>query len=79
MGNAYYILVFSALVLLTVAVIVGWIWAVRSGQMRKLNEGARIIFDDDEPVGEMTDAFPGEARRDSQGRKVDIPEETPRT
>ena len=79
MGNAYYILVFSALTLLTVAVIVGWVWAVRSGQLRRLNEGARIIFDDDEPEGEMTDAFPGAERRDTQGRKIDTPEEASRS
>jgi hypothetical protein len=32
---------------------------VRSGQFQQsLSEGDEVIFDDDEPVGEMTDTFP---------------------
>ena len=33
-------------------------WAVRSGQFQGLSQGARVIFDEEEPVGEMTDTFP---------------------
>ena len=35
-------------------------WALRSGQFENFERGARSIFDPDEPVGEPTDAFPGE-------------------
>ncbi|MER3446761.1 MAG: cbb3-type cytochrome oxidase assembly protein CcoS [Candidatus Dadabacteria bacterium] len=32
-----------------------FIWAVRRGQFKNLNAGAYVIFDEEEPVGEMTD------------------------
>lgn len=32
-----------------------FIWSVRSKQFKNLNEDAYMIFDDEEPVGEMTD------------------------
>jgi nitrogen fixation-related uncharacterized protein len=38
----------------------GLAWAARTGQFSRLNAAARGIFDDEEPVGRVTDAFPGE-------------------
>jgi cbb3-type cytochrome oxidase maturation protein len=38
-------------------------WAFRSGQFEDFQRGAVSIFDADEPVGEMTDGFPGERDR----------------
>jgi len=35
------------------------VWAIRNGQMSNLQAGAESIFDDGEPVGKPTDAFPG--------------------
>jgi len=35
------------------------IWAIRSGQLGEFQKGATSIFDDDEPIGEVTDSFPG--------------------
>lgn len=35
-------------------------WAFRDGQFENFDRGARSIFGPDEPVGEPTDAFPGE-------------------
>lgn len=35
-------------------------WAIRRGEFRDLRQGARMIFDEDEPVGIVTDHFPGE-------------------
>ncbi|MFM8272496.1 MAG: cbb3-type cytochrome oxidase assembly protein CcoS [Gemmata sp.] len=35
-------------------------WALRDGQFDNFEQGARSIFGPDEPVGEATDAFPGE-------------------
>ena len=35
-------------------------WAFRSGQFDNFEQGAASIFGPDEPVGEATDAFPGE-------------------
>lgn len=37
-------------------------WAIRKGEFRDLRQGARMIFDDDEPIGVVTDHFPGERR-----------------
>ena len=33
-------------------------WAFRSGQFNNFHQGAQSIFGADEPVGEITDAFP---------------------
>jgi nitrogen fixation-related uncharacterized protein len=33
-------------------------WAHRNGQLNNLEKGARCIFDEDEPLGEITDSFP---------------------
>jgi nitrogen fixation-related uncharacterized protein len=33
-------------------------WAFHSGQMQDFRAGARSIFDEDEPIGEVTDRFP---------------------
>jgi hypothetical protein len=34
------------------------VWAVSNGQMEHFAEGARTIFDDEEPEGAPTDCFP---------------------
>ena len=39
-------------------------WAFRSGQFDDFQQGALSIFGPDEPVGEATDAFPGEQQRE---------------
>ncbi len=36
------------------------IWAISSGQLGEFQQGATSIFDDDEPIGEVTDSFPSE-------------------
>jgi nitrogen fixation-related uncharacterized protein len=43
-----------------------WIlaWAIKQGEFRDLRAGARSIFDEEEPVGKVTDYFPGEAPRE---------------
>lgn len=35
-------------------------WAFRNGQFENFQQGAQSIFGPDEPIGEPTDAFPGE-------------------
>jgi cbb3-type cytochrome oxidase maturation protein len=40
-------------------------WAFRSGQFDNFQKGAKSIFGPDEPVGEMTDAFPDAPVNDS--------------
>ena len=38
-------------------------WAHKHGQLTNLEKGARSIFDEDEPMGEVTDAFPSKRRK----------------
>lgn len=48
------ILILLALIGGTMAM-VAFIWAVRTKQFKDLNAGAFVIFDEEEPVGKMTD------------------------
>jgi nitrogen fixation-related uncharacterized protein len=41
--------------------IYAFVWARRERQFKKFDEGARSIFDEEEPEGTVTDSFPGEA------------------
>lgn len=34
-------------------------WALKNGQMTNLSEGAESVFTDEEPIGQVTDLFPG--------------------
>lgn len=44
-------------------------WSIAKGQYRDFAAGARSIFDEEEPVGEATDAFPeSAASEDNHGR-----------
>jgi len=38
-------------------------WAHKHGQLTNLEKGAQSIFDEDEPMGEVTDAFPSKRRK----------------
>ena len=38
-------------------------WASKHGQLRDFERGATSIFDEQEPVGRMTDHFPAERRK----------------
>ena len=35
-------------------------WAIKRGEFSNLRAGARMIFDESEPIGVVTDHFPGE-------------------
>jgi cbb3-type cytochrome oxidase maturation protein len=52
-------LVFLTIIGFTVTAILAFLWAAGSGQFRNQQAAARSIFDADEPVGRMTDRFPG--------------------
>ena len=54
-----YGLIWGSWVIFGIVVVWAFAWAVRSGQFQGLSDGARVIFDEEEPVGEMTDTFPG--------------------
>jgi len=62
-----YLFIFGSVLVAGLTAVYGLVWAVRDGQMRRFAAGAMSIFDDEEPVGRMTDAFPGEAPEPDAG------------
>lgn len=50
--------ILGSIVLFGGAAVLALGWAFRNGQFENFDQGARSIFDPDEPVGEPTDAFP---------------------
>jgi cbb3-type cytochrome oxidase maturation protein len=57
--SLYYLVVFGSIALFGVAGVLAFRWAFRSGQFENFQRSSRAIFDPDEPVGEVTDRFPG--------------------
>lgn len=41
--------------LIVASAVYGLYWASQKGQLQDLEEGAKIIFDDEEPIGRATD------------------------
>jgi nitrogen fixation-related uncharacterized protein len=62
-----YATIWGAVALFGVSAVAGLVWAISRGQMDDFAAGARSIFDDDEPIGVVTDAFPGVSDRDPGG------------
>lgn len=54
-----YVVIWSSAVILGLTAVWALVWAIRTGQFHGLRQGAESIFDDAEPVGVPTDAFPG--------------------
>lgn len=63
---AYYVLVFGVVSLFVGSVFWGLWWALKGGQFSDFQRGATSIFDEEEPLGHMTDAFPD--RKDEVAR-----------
>ena len=55
----FYTLAFLIAVVLTGTAVYALFWSSKHGQLRDFERGARSIFDEQEPVGQMTDRFPG--------------------
>jgi nitrogen fixation-related uncharacterized protein len=58
-----YVFIFGSILVFGLTAVAGLVWAVRTGQLRDFGVGATSIFDDDEPVGVMTDTFPDTERQ----------------
>ncbi len=56
---ALFLTVIGSIVLFGGAAVLALGWAFRAGQFENFQRGAQSIFGPDEPVGEVTDAFPG--------------------
>ena len=50
-------------ILLGGSAVAGLVWALVTGQLNNLQGTATSIFDEDEPVGTVTDHFPNASRR----------------
>jgi nitrogen fixation-related uncharacterized protein len=64
--SIYYFVVFGSIVLFGAAAVLALRWSFRSGQFENFQRGSRAIFDPDEPIGEVTDRFPGQKPRDPE-------------
>jgi hypothetical protein len=58
-----YGLIWGTTAVFGVSAVWGLVWAVQGGQLRELRRAGRSIFDEDEPVGLVTDAFPAPQAR----------------
>jgi len=58
MGWIPLILIFGVISAFSVSTIYALWWALRGGQMSNFQQGATSIFDDEEPLGQVTDTFP---------------------
>ncbi len=59
---AVFAVVIGSIVVFGTATILALGWAFRDGQFDNLDRGAASIFGPDEPIGEVTDAFPNGER-----------------
>ena len=57
---ALFATVIGSMLLFGGAAVLALSWAFRAGQFDNFQQGARSIFGPDEPIGEGTDAFPGQ-------------------
>jgi hypothetical protein len=55
----YYALITSGFVFLTATALLALRWAIKNGEFRNTSKAALLVFDEEEPVGKMTDFFPG--------------------
>ncbi len=55
----YIIILAGSFVFLTGSALLALRWALRTGQLRDSRKTALLVFDEDEPIGRMTDHFPG--------------------
>jgi hypothetical protein len=59
---AVFAVVIGSIVFFGSATVLALGWAFRDGQFDNFHQGAASIFGPDEPIGEPTDAFPGDER-----------------
>lgn len=58
--TAFYLALWGLAAILGATAIGGLVWAIRRGEFDDLRAGAASIFDEEEPIGQVTDRFPGE-------------------
>jgi cbb3-type cytochrome oxidase maturation protein len=65
----FYTLAFLIAATLTGTAVYALYWSSRHGQLRDFERGAASIFDQEEPVGQMTDHFPVKPRKRGRLRR----------
>jgi nitrogen fixation-related uncharacterized protein len=55
----FYGLLIASMILLGGSAAYALFWAAEDGQFTNMEEGSKIIFDEREPEGKITDTFPG--------------------
>ena len=68
----FYTLAFLLATVLSGTAVYALYWSSKHGQLRDFERGARSIFDDGEPLGQMTDHFP-EPRRKTPSTPAPVP------
>jgi nitrogen fixation-related uncharacterized protein len=53
-----YILIWGSWITFGATTVWALAWAIRTGQFSNMQQGARSIFDEEEPINQMTDFFP---------------------
>lgn len=56
---AFYFALWGLAAVLGATAIAALVWAIRRGEFDNLRDAALSIFDEDEPLGTVTDRFPG--------------------
>jgi|NGEPerStandDraft_6_1074524.scaffolds.fasta_scaffold207933_2 cbb3-type cytochrome oxidase maturation protein len=59
----FYTLAFLIAAAITGTAVYALYWSSKHGQLRDFERGAVSIFDDEEPVGQMTDRFPPKTKK----------------
>lgn len=59
MFDPTYIFIGASIAVAILAALAAFRYAAKNGQLSDLQEGSKVIFDQDEPIGQPTDAFPG--------------------
>lgn len=52
------LVVLVVLAVFAATAVFGLVWAIRRGHVQDFQRGATSIFDDEEPMGEVSDRFP---------------------
>jgi nitrogen fixation-related uncharacterized protein len=55
----FYGILLASMILLGGSAVYALYWAAENGQFTNMEDGSKVIFDENEPEGEITDAFPG--------------------
>jgi len=69
----FYTLAFLIAAALTGTAVYALYWSSRHGQLRDFDRGAVSIFDEQEPVGVMTDRFPPAGKRRAEPGRPKAP------